>query len=73
MKEGKPHEGNKRKAKWVLAKKKSLIGRKLKLCIVFRININHLFSFKVNFPQGGFNCKGLFMTFLKFLILTKPN
>lgn len=42
----------KRKLNWVLAKK-SLIGRKLKLCIVVRININHLFSFKVNFPQGA--------------------
>lgn len=45
MKEGKPHEGNKRKAKSGISKKK---------IIAFRIDINHLFSFKfkVNFPQG---------------------
>lgn len=50
----------------VLTKKKSLIRRKLKLCIVFRFDINHLFSFKVNFSQGPLIVKNYSRRFLKF-------
>lgn len=60
MKEGKPHEGNKRKAKSGISKKKKIIA--------FRIDINHLFSFKfkVNFPQGPLIVKDYSRRFLKF-------
>lgn len=60
MKEGKPHEENKRKAKSGISKKKKNIA--------FRIDINRLFSFKfkVNFPQGPLIVKDYSRRFLKF-------
>lgn len=68
MKEGKPHEGNKRKAKSGISKKKKKINWKKIEIIAFRIDINHLFSFKfkVNFPQGPLIVKDYSRRFLKF-------